>query len=345
MKRVASIMLSIICLLSLFSTNVFAKSKEPSVSDVTLGQIQDWFVDYVKDNGLQLMVGTREYYDYIAEQLLEHSDKNLLEVSNYDLIHAYMVEYKVTYDDYLYLEEILSGNSDSIIDFDSLLRSNSCIGYEKNGKTVSFNISSKFLSMTIGDIIAQNEREAIAANSEAKACSASLSGYSGSQAASYAIQYASGHNSAFPHYSADCTNFVSQCLYAGGIAMDGSQSSAGTYETTSDWYCIYTNSFLGIRKYAVTTSWMRVADFKTFMSSLVSTYTKTTLSSLVSSCAVGDIVQLADKTTGTPYHSIIISGKDQSTAYFCGHTNSRNNANVYNYLDEGSDEFILFDFT
>lgn len=50
----------------------------------------------------------------------------------------------------------------------------------------------------------------------------------------------------------------------------------------------------------------------------------------------------ADTSTTTFY---IISEKDSSTAYFCGHTNSRNNVNVYDYLNQNQDKFILFDIT
>ena len=54
---------------------------------------------------------------------------------------------------------------------------------------------------------------------------------------------------------------------------------------------------------------------------------------------------MADKTTGTPYHSIIINAKDSATAYFCGHSSNRSNEDVNDFLDESSDKFILFDLT
>ena len=144
-----------------------------------------------------------------------------------------------------------------------------------------------------------------------------VSGYSGSQAASYAKQYADSYNSAYPHYSADCANFVSQCVYWGGLSMNGSSVNVGIHDSTTNWYLIYINTILWVRRYAVTTSWIRVSDFNAYFSSIGTKTTKTTISALVSSCAVGDPVQLADKTTGTAYHTIIISEKDSSTAYFC----------------------------
>lgn len=154
-----------------------------------------------------------------------------------------------------------------------------------------------------------------------------------------------GEITTYPHYSADCANFVSQCVYWGGLSMNGSSVNVGIHDSTTNWYCIYINTILWVRRYAVTTSWIRVSDFNAYFSSIGTKTTKTTISALVSSCAVGDPVQLADKTTGTAYHTIIISEKDSSTAYFCGHTNSRNNVNVYDYLNQNQDKFILFDIT
>ena len=125
--------------------------------------------------------------------------------------------------------------------------------------------------------------------------------------------------------------------------MNGSSVNVGIHDSTTNWYCIYINTILWVRRYAVTTSWIRVSDFNAYFSSIGTKTTKTTISALVSSCAVGDPVQLADKTTGTAYHTIIISEKDSSTAYFCGHTNSRNNVNVYNkedYSNEGQEILI-----
>ena len=48
------------------------------------------------------------------------------------------------------------------------------------------------------------------------------SGYSGAAAAAYADAYWQNYNPAWPSFAnsgGDCTNFVSQVLYAGGIAM------------------------------------------------------------------------------------------------------------------------------
>jgi hypothetical protein len=55
-------------------------------------------------------------------------------------------------------------------------------------------------------------------------------GYSGSKAAAYANTYWNTYNPAYPSFAnqgGDCTNFVSQALYAGGIAMRPSPPYSG----------------------------------------------------------------------------------------------------------------------
>lgn len=340
MKKIMSLLLVLILMLTLTPSMAFAE-KGNSAYDVSLGEIQQEFIEYTINAEIKIEPGTEAYYNYIVNQLLEHSDEKLCEHPRYNLIHAYMAEYKVTYEDYLFCREMDDAYKDDIINI--ITRSNDCVKVDASKNEVTFELSPSFLSKTISEIISENH----AKNEYCKAHRnpIKIAGYSGSQAASYATQYADSYNPAYPHYSADCANFVSQCVYWGGLSMNGSSVNVGVHDSTSTWYCIYINSILGIRRYAVTTSWIRVADFNTYFGNVGTKTTKTTISALVSACAVGDPVQLADKTTGTAYHTIIISGKNSSTAYFCGHTNSRNNANVYDYLDQTTDKFILFDIT
>jgi len=44
-------------------------------------------------------------------------------------------------------------------------------------------------------------------------------GYNPRKAVEYSEQYWNTANSVYPHFNDDCTNFISQCLYAGGIPM------------------------------------------------------------------------------------------------------------------------------
>ena len=44
--------------------------------------------------------------------------------------------------------------------------------------------------------------------------------YDGDAAKRYADTYALSHNSSYRQFSGDCANFVSQCLYAGGLQQN-----------------------------------------------------------------------------------------------------------------------------
>lgn len=344
-KKTISLLLVIMMTISL--TSIFASAAEHDanidISNVTLGQIQDIFHGYLESSGLQLIQGTETYYSYILDQLLNRSDAVLLKHEYYDLIHSYMVEYKLAYEDYLLCSDSLANENCSADVVATISNTNTCITYNEEEEEVKFTVSDEFLSQTIGNIAYVNQMKPQVIKTTITP-NASYT-YSGSEAATYAKLHANDYNDAYPSYSADCTNYVSQCVYAGGIPMDGSNASAGTYESTTDWYCIYISSFLWIRKYSVTTSWIRVSDFSAFMSSIATASTHTSISSLYDACEIGDIVQLADKNTGSAYHSIIITDKDSSSAYYCGHSNDRNNVAIEDTLDESYDNFILFDFT
>jgi len=52
----------------------------------------------------------------------------------------------------------------------------------------------------------------------------------------YADQYVFNYNKAYRNFkNADCTNFVSQCLYAGGLNKNSSWNYSGYYQYTSSW--------------------------------------------------------------------------------------------------------------
>jgi hypothetical protein len=55
--------------------------------------------------------------------------------------------------------------------------------------------------------------------------------YDRSRAVRYAETWWNGHNPAYPVFSDDCTNFISQCLHAGGMPMVFSHSQG------RGWWC------------------------------------------------------------------------------------------------------------
>lgn len=65
---------------------------------------------------------------------------------------------------------------------------------------------------------------------------ATTPGYDRASVISYANRYATTHNPLFTDYGdADCTNYVSQCLLAGGLQTDGVWNIPGTTAGTVAW--------------------------------------------------------------------------------------------------------------
>ncbi len=57
-------------------------------------------------------------------------------------------------------------------------------------------------------------------NAQTNSLERTVSGYNPYEAASYADRYATSYNNNYAHFDGDCTNYVSQCLYAGGVPMN-----------------------------------------------------------------------------------------------------------------------------
>ena len=60
--------------------------------------------------------------------------------------------------------------------------------------------------------------------------------YNREKAVAYAMKWWNRNNPAFPIFSVDCTNYVSQCLYAGGAPMWGAPNrETGWWSDITNW--------------------------------------------------------------------------------------------------------------
>ncbi len=117
--------------------------------------------------------------------------------------------------------------------------------------------------------------------------------YNRSRAYSYAKKYAFLPNPAFGDFrdiGGNCTNFVSQCIYAGGCQMN--------YTPTFGWY------YLSLNERAP--AWTGVEYFYKFITANegVGPYGR---DAERDECEIGDVVQLG-RADGTFYHTLIIVG-------------------------------------
>ena len=112
----------------------------------------------------------------------------------------------------------------------------------------------------------------------------------------YAYRYYKNYNSAYTKYSSDCANFVSQCLYAGGVP------------TSSEW-----------RK--DTTTWIRVKELRPYMVNngyaTRESYTNATAGSFATTTSEG--------------HAVLITLNDGAKVAYTAHTRDVKNQVISTY--------------
>jgi putative amidase-like protein len=124
-----------------------------------------------------------------------------------------------------------------------------------------------------------------------------------SAAAAYALKYAFSYNPEWPSYQGkggDCTNFVSQALYAGGWTMVQIETSIlGSVRDDGSWYSGKAGSGIDDRSW----TWAAAANFTRFLASGNGGRAK---KCQISELALGDVVQLRDY--GIIHHTLIVTG-------------------------------------
>ena len=137
--------------------------------------------------------------------------------------------------------------------------------------------------------------------------------YNRARAVAYARRWALDRNPLFINFAGrggDCTNFISQCVYAGSCQMN--------FTTDFGWYYITENDRAP--------AWSSVEFFYDFMTGApqfmavnggIGPYGMVVDSTRA---IEGDVVQLADE-TGDFYHTLIISGFAEGETLVCAHTN------------------------
>lgn len=136
--------------------------------------------------------------------------------------------------------------------------------------------------------------------------------YNGAAAAAYADTYWHNYNPAWPSFAnsgGDCTNFVSQALYAGGIAMRPSP----TYSGDAAWYMVSKTH----HRWSYALSWINVQHQSTFalqhlpgVTRVASYYGLAPGQTAADNAGEGDIVLYDWNNDGTYDHEAIITASD-----------------------------------
>lgn len=146
--------------------------------------------------------------------------------------------------------------------------------------------------------------------------------YDRARAKTYIDTYWKNYNPAYPsfhHGGGDCTNFISQVLYAGGVPWEDDGNPANHKKGTS-WYCKpgATNKDSERR---ITFSWKIAAVFKAHFVKRVEehdiySYAEAipNINGLSGEIFVGDVVQFC-YSSGVPYHTLAVTGFNRDPEY------------------------------
>lgn len=342
LKKYTKLALSTIILLSVsFSCSFALESSDTqeittmkgSKNDLKISEIEKIFQEYLDDNNINIQFGTKEYLDYVYTQMLDtnNRDKKLLQHPKYDLICDYFAEYIVASQDYelekekysnLRLYKSSNQNKMTLDDLKNKDKSISQIKEEsiKEDKSIS------------------QEEDLINKNNKRNISLLRLSGYSPSKAVSYAHRWVNSFSPQYMNFDnngGDCTNFVSQCLVAGGVRQTKPGSiQQPILQTTHNWFG---------SKFSSSTSFIRVADFHAYWSKRVPTANYEGDTTVSRNGNLGDIVQFRRANTGTRWHSMIITKKKNGVVYLSGHSQPRYDRAISSY-DDYQNNWTLFDF-
>ena len=163
--------------------------------------------------------------------------------------------------------------------------------------------------------------------------------YNVNKAIEYAKKWWNKRNSNYYSYSQDCANFVSQCLYAGGLSMSGQGRHNGWHSYKIILTKLIKMNFFGIiktikykyTKWDVSASWSMVTDLKNWLKTQkkamsLSIHSKKDLLRNLEKGFIktGQVAFLSTRYNGELTHAVLIGKVTKKNAYYFGHTSNRN---------------------
>lgn len=181
--------------------------------------------------------------------------------------------------------------------------------------------------------------------------------YNATNAVNYARTYVNSYNTYYRSFDADCTNFVSQCLKAGGLTMNSAASkSLGVNNESSLWYheryTVYKKilgyTYKTYTDWKVSTTWCRVTNTgsgKGLYQYLTDTKKYTVIiakspEEAIKYAAVGDVIQCA-KSGAAKSHSILVTSKTSNDLGVTYHTTNRDNVSFKKYIAKNYATFYI----
>ncbi len=166
-------------------------------------------------------------------------------------------------------------------------------------------------------------------------------GYDVRKAVAYARTYAFMHNPEYGQFEQNCTNFVSQCLVAGGIPMQGEPEISEKKRWNisgkeTEWYSGSEEcEGDGLTHYSMSRTFIQTDAFFRYFTEILG-YSLTLYPNDYSGnlkcyeeMAAGDVLVLYNE-DGTVAHLGLVSGIGDLNAYYCGNTAKRRDFSVFN---------------
>lgn len=145
----------------------------------------------------------------------------------------------------------------------------------------------------------------------------------------YAIKNSTRYNSQYITLNKlkDCTNFASQCLHAGGLAMVYNSKDAAYHKMR--YYTTNPKKWYNLKKAnAYSNTWISVTELYSFLSIHYPTYETYSSQKLQKQLKIGDIVQ-GKKIFKRYSHSIVIvHGHNNKSLAYCAHSRPRTQASL-----------------
>lgn len=303
MKRFLNIFLCFILIFNVCIIISFAEDKSSTTGSdtATVKETETALLNYLNSKEEKIQIGTPEYTEYLVKLLTFENDESLKALPQYENIKIYASEYLTQID-----------NPNATVSKDGRMQLNKA----EEAKTIA----------DIKEEAKVETMEAMAETSVELPSAEANAAYSDSKAVAYARKWALSYNPLYNSHAikGDCTNFVSQCVIAGGKSMKKpSPVPIGIKSTTTHWYSIryeewHTNNY--VYRWNESTSFIRVTDFFTYWKNNgISTAYYSTKNAAQNGAAIGDVVQLKNG-DGKWYHSIIITGGSKGNRTFCAHS-------------------------
>ncbi len=168
--------------------------------------------------------------------------------------------------------------------------------------------------------------------------------YDVEKAVAYARQYAFDRNKEYAEFEENCTNFVSQCLVAGGIQMqgDGEISKSNRWKsvnTDAQWYSVSQHiQEHGHRHYNTSLNFVNTNEFINYFTEVrgyeLSVYDNTYDGKLeyYQQVSCGDVYILYN-VEGEVDHIGLITGIGDMNAYYCANTSDKRDYSAFNISD------------